>query len=259
MRKSVLVLVALGLTAGVVFAEVVEKREVVVKLNAVGDEAGLSTFDLSDLAIGETREIVADSGATIIAQRDEAGILLDLGNGKTLRLPEAGHGVEIEGEGGGSVRIEKHLVRSAEGDHEGAAKVMIFRSADGEITELDGDESMVWSGAAGTPKVMIFHSEDGEVTELTGPDGDSMTWEGEDGQVRVIKKIVRHGGSTVDGSDEQIELLISTLGADGEIDAEQLEGLLEGLENHHPCAEGEDCGHRVVIVKKRVERTGEEE
>ncbi len=241
--------------ATLAWAETEEKREVIIKL-ASDDGGGLSTFDLSELEVGESRELTADSGRVITVQRDAAGYLLDLGDGKTMRIDDEGHGVMAIGGGAGhrSIHVDKHVVRlGGDGEEGHAPKVMIFRSENGEVTELEGEGTHWTSISGGGPHVMVFKSEDGTITTLDG-DGDTE-WTDEDGNHKVVKRIVRVGGD----NDETVDLLIESLQGGADMDDAEVQELIERLKANHECGEGEDCEPKVIVVKKRVEKTSTDE
>jgi hypothetical protein len=173
-----------------------------------------------------------------------------------MRIDDEGHGVMAIGGGDGhrSIHVDKHVVRlGGDGEEGHAPKVMIFQSEDGKITELEG-EGTHWTSISGDgPHVMVFKSEDGTITTL---DGDSDTeWTDEDGNHKVVKRIVRVGGE----NDETVDLLIESLQGGADMDDAEVQELIERLKANHECGEGENCEPKVIVVKKRVEKTSTDE
>lgn len=234
----VLAALALLVSSPVLAGEGVEHRKVIIKV-ATEEGAGLSTFDLSDLALGESREITADDGRVLTATRDEAGILLDLGNGKTMRLAALEEGLP----GAHAIHLEGGT----------AARTMVFHDAAGGTTVLEGGGGE-WT--EGQPhKVMVFRSADGTTHTLNGEHGVEWTGEGGEGEgVKIVKKVV-----VVDGEAHQdIELLVEQLGGEGgTVDAEQLRELVEAA-TAEACPEGEECTRKVIVITKKSEDTVED-
>lgn len=235
MRCYTPLVLALLATSPLLADEPVQHRQMIIKV-ATEDGAGLSTFDLSDLAIGETRELTADDGRVVTATRDEAGLLLDLGNGKTMRLPvladgpDGAHAIKVEGGGG---------------------RTMVFHDTAGGTTVLEsgGDAT------EGKPhKVMVFHGEDGTTHTITEGEGAEWTGEaGENGQVKIVKKIVMIDGE----AQHDVDVIVEGLGAEGaSIDITKLQALIEAA-TAETCPEGEECARKVVVITKEVERTEE--
>lgn len=107
-RKTVLVLVSLGLAAIALAASEVRTNRVIVLVDDDGkgetrielnsEDLG---FDLHDLQEGENRSIVDENGRTILITREADGFLFDV-DGKTIRMPD------IHGGRHGAVRIDGH-------------------------------------------------------------------------------------------------------------------------------------------------------
>lgn len=111
-----------------------------------GDE--VSTFNADDLAIGETRQLVAEDGRNIIVSRTEEGLDIDDGTDLTQvkLLPPGGdlHWIsdDANDDGDGAHRIEiRKVIKAGDGEAaDGDAKhAMVFISDDGKVTELNMD------------------------------------------------------------------------------------------------------------------------
>lgn len=229
-------------------SEPVEKREVIVKLAGADDHAEPLTLDLSDLAIGESRELTTETGRVVIVQRDEAGYLLDLGDGKTLRVDDI-HDMAFafHNDDEGQVRIEKRVVR--EGDGSNDVRVFVFHGEDGEVVDLEGvDHDFEWHGEAGAHHVIeLDEAADGSHPRVLMLRGDGA----EDGAHRVEVRTHVVGG---EGEGEP-QVVIRRLGDGEELDDAELEAMIADLRAEHPCPEGDaDCRTKVIVIEKRVER-----
>ena len=109
-----------------------------------GDQ--VSTFNADDLAVGETRQLIADDGRNIIVSRTDDGLDIDDGTDLTQvkLLPPGGdlHWVSDDAETDGAHRIEiRKVIKAGDGEAtDGDGKhAMVFISDDGKVTELDMD------------------------------------------------------------------------------------------------------------------------
>lgn len=174
-RGLTALVLALG-SASVAFAGSVDAEKTTIKL-VDGDQ--VSTFNADDLAVGETRQLIADDGRNIIVSRTESGLDIDDGTDltqvKLLPPGEALHWVsdDSNADADGKHRIEIRKVIKA-GDNEAAdgsgKHAMVFISDDGKVTELDMDGAA--DGEANAVVVLgdkkIIELKDGNVVE---PDG----------------------------------------------------------------------------------------
>ncbi len=129
-----LLLTALALTAALVAGpagpmaadEAHEGHQVKLKVMA-GDE--LVTVDLSDLELGQSKQISTDSGKLITATRDDQGYELDI-DGKTIRIGGHGHGgVQVHSDDDHQVVIHERQVHR---------EIREIRLDDGDVIKIEG-------------------------------------------------------------------------------------------------------------------------
>lgn len=164
--------------AGIAFAGDSAAEKTTIKL-VKGDQ--VSTFSADDLAVGETRQLIADDGRNIIVSRTENGLDIDDGTDltqvKLLPPDEALHWISDDGgvEADGAQRIEiRKVIKAGDGEAtDGSGKrAMVFISDDGKVTQLDMDGAT--DGEANAVVVLgdrkIVELKDGSVIE---PDSSS--------------------------------------------------------------------------------------
>lgn len=119
------------------------------KLKVMADDE-LVTVDLSDLQLGQSKQITTDSGKLITATRDDQGYELDI-EGKKIRIGDHGHGgVQVRSDGDDRVVIHERQVHR---------EIREIRLDDGDVIKIEGP----------------LHLEVGETRELTTQNGASAT------------------------------------------------------------------------------------
>ena len=187
------------LTPGLLADE--EQRQVKVVIADDGDAETIEIDDL-DLEVGESRQILTDSGKEIVFTQTEDGLNITV-DGEDIDIP-AMHGAH------GAHKIVERIV-SAHGGEEGHnAHRMVFVTSDGDAeVETNVHKIVVGSGGANH----VFISEDGEATEVEGHH--VMKWTGHSPVVQIsgqgLSEHLEESGALDGLSDEQRQKILDAL------------------------------------------------